>query len=201
MTEMIDFAAQARLVARLAEDTDEALLDAPTPCEDYAVRHLLGHLVGLAGAFQDVARKNLGPMTGTSPGSGPRADVAPGWRAELDRNLSGMTEAWRDPQAWEGETQAGGVTLPGAVAGRVALNELVLHGWDLARATGQEYAPGRADLDVCHALLSAWAGDGGAVEAGEGPFGAVVPVPEDAPLLDRVVALSGRRPDWAPPGA
>lgn len=198
MTEMIDFAAQARLVARLGEHTDETLLDAPTPCEDYAVRHLLGHLVGLAGAFQDVARKNLGPVTGTAPGSGPRADVAPGWRAELDRNLSGMAEAWRDPRAWEGETQAGGVTLPGAVAGRVALNELVLHGWDLARATGQEYAPARADLDVCHALLSAWAGDGG---TGEGPFGAAVAVPGDAPLLDRVVALSGRRPDWTPPEA
>ncbi|GLW17546.1 TIGR03086 family protein [Streptomyces sp. NBRC 13847] len=198
MTEMIDLAAQARLVARLGEHTDDALLEAPTPCENYAVRHLLGHLVGLAGAFQDVARKDLGPMTGTAPGSGPRADVAAGWRAELDRNLGGMTEAWRDPRAWEGETQAGGVTLPGAVAGRVALNELVLHGWDLARATGQDYAPARADLDVCHALLSAWAGDSG---AGEGPFGAAVAVPEDAPLLDRVVALSGRRPDWAPPGA
>ncbi|MFI0907145.1 TIGR03086 family metal-binding protein [Streptomyces sioyaensis] len=198
MTEMIDLAAQARLVAQLAEHTDEARLDAPTPCEAYAVRHLLGHLVGLAGAFQDVARKNLGPTTNTSPDVAPRADVAPGWRAELERNLGGMTEAWRDPQAWEGETQAGGVTLPGAVAGLIALNELVLHGWDLARATGQAYAPGRADLDVCHGLLSAWAEDAG---AGGGLFGPVVHVPEDAPLLDRVVALSGRRPDWTPPGA
>ncbi|MFI1740039.1 TIGR03086 family metal-binding protein [Streptomyces sioyaensis] len=197
MTEMIDLAAQARLVAQLAEHTDEARLDAPTPCEAYAVRHLLGHLVGLAGAFQDVARKQKGPATSGPPDGAHRPDVEPGWRAELERNLGGMVEAWRDPQAWEGETQAG-IVLPGAVAGRVALNELVLHGWDLARATGQDYAPGRDDLDTCHALLSSWAEEG---RPKEGPFGPPVPVSEDAPLLDRVVALSGRRPDWAPPGA
>ncbi|MEV0368440.1 TIGR03086 family metal-binding protein [Streptomyces sp. NPDC050636] len=195
MTEMIDFAAQTRLVARLAEHTDEAQLDAPTPCEKYAVRHLLGHLVGLSGAFRDAARKELGPMTSTDP-SETVPDVEPGWRAVLNRNLDEMAEAWRDPDAWEGETQAGGIPLPGAVAGRIALNELVLHGWDLARATGQEYAPDAAGLDASYALLSSWAG-----EEGRGSlFGPVVPVPEDAPLLDRVVALSGRRPNWAAAG-
>lgn len=196
MTEMIDFAAQARLVSRIAAGTADEQLDAPTPCEEYAVRHLLGHLVGLAAAFQDVARKETGPMTDTSPDAF-RPDVAPGWRDELDRNLAGMAEAWRDPQAWEGETKAGGVALPGFVAGRVALNELVLHGWDLARATGQGYAPDADSLEVSHALLSSWAegGSGGPL------FGAVAPVPDDAPLLDKVVALSGRRPDWTAPGA
>ncbi|REK87648.1 TIGR03086 family protein [Streptomyces inhibens] len=191
MSEMIDFAAQTRLVSRLAAQTADDQLDAPTPCEKYAVRHLLGHLVGLTAAFQDVARKELGPTTSTSPDVF-RPDVSPGWRAELDRNLAGMVKAWRAPQAWEGETEAGGVALPGSVAGRVALNELVLHGWDLARATGQEYAPDADSLKVSCALLSAWA------EAGaSGPlFGPVVPVPQNAPLLDKVVALGGRRPDW-----
>ncbi len=36
-------------------------------------------------------------------------------------------------------TKAGGVDLPGEVAGLVALDELVVHGWDVARATGQAY--------------------------------------------------------------
>ncbi|MFG2285824.1 TIGR03086 family metal-binding protein [Streptomyces sp. NPDC048595] len=107
-----------------------------------------------------------------------------------------MAEAWRAPEAWQGETQAGGVPLPGAVAGRIALNDLVVHGWDLARATGQDYAPDADSLEVPYELLSSWA-------AGEtGPlFGAVVAVAGDAPLLDKVVALSGRRPDWTPPGS
>lgn len=193
MTEMIDFAPQARLVAQLAENTDETQFDAPTPCEKYAVRHLLGHLVGLSGAFRDAACKDLGPTTSTNPGA-TLPDVAPGWRAVLDQNLEDMAEAWRDPAAWEGETQAGGVTLPGAVAGRIALNELVLHGWDLARATGQEYAPDEAGLAASYTLLSSWAGD----EGRGALFGPVVPVADDAPLLDRVVGLSGRQPGWAP---
>ncbi|MER0480590.1 TIGR03086 family metal-binding protein [Streptomyces sp. Edi2] len=196
MTDTIDFAAQARLVSQLAAQTAEDQLDAPTPCEAYAVRHLLGHLVGLSAAFQHSARKDLGPMTSADP-SAAVPDVEPGWRAELDRNLRGMAEAWHDPQAWEGETQAGGVTLPAAMVGRFALNELVLHGWDLARATGQEYTPDAAGLGVSYALLAPLA---------EGPdrvpvFGPPVEVAADAPLLDQVVALSGRRPDWAPPGS
>ncbi|GAA2324744.1 TIGR03086 family metal-binding protein [Streptomyces caniferus] len=191
----IDFAAQARLVSQLAARTADEQLDAPTPCETYAVRHLLGHLVGLAAAFQHTARKDLGPMTSGAPDAAV-PDVEPGWRAELDQNLRGMAEAWHEPAAWEGETQAGGVTLPAAVAGRFALNELVLHGWDLARATGQEYTPDAAALGVSYALLAPLA---------EGPdrlpvFGPPVAVAADAPLLDQVVALSGRRPEWAPPG-
>lgn len=195
MTETIDFATQARLVSQLAARTADEQLEAPTPCEDYAVRHLLGHLVGLTAAFREAARKNLGVMTDTAPGASV-PDVESGWRTELDRNLRGMTEAWHAPEAWEGETQAGGVTLPAAIAGRIALNELVLHGWDLARATGQEYAPDAASLGVSYALLapSAEGGD-------RGPFGTPVAVAADAPLLDQVVALSGRRPDWTPPAS
>ncbi|MGY5126205.1 TIGR03086 family metal-binding protein [Streptomyces nigrescens] len=194
MTETIDFAAQAQLVSQLAARTADEQLDAPTPCETYAVRHLLGHLVGLAAAFREAARKNLGPMTSVDP-TATVPDVEPGWRTELDRNLRGMAEAWHVPEAWEGETQAGGVTLPAAIAGRIALNELVLHGWDLARATGQEYAPDTASLGVSYALLTPLA------ESSErGPlFGPPVAVAAEAPLLDQVVALSGRRPDWTPP--
>ncbi|KPC62270.1 TIGR03086 family metal-binding protein [Streptomyces chattanoogensis] len=196
MTETIDFAAQAQLVGRLAEHTTEEQLDAPTPCEEYAVRHLLGHLVGLTGAFRDVARKHLGPATSTPPGDAV-PDVTAGWREDLARNLDEMAAAWREPDAWTGETQAGGVTLPGAVAGRIALNELVLHGWDLARATGQDYAPDPAGLGVSYALLTSWTEESGGAP---GPaFAAPAPVAADAPLLDRVVALSGRRPDWTPP--
>ncbi|MCE4945227.1 TIGR03086 family metal-binding protein [Streptomyces albulus] len=190
-TPPIDFAAQAREVARLAAGTADAQLAAPTPCPAYAVRHLLGHLAGLAVAFRDAARKDLGPTTDTPPDT-ELPDVAPGWRAELARNLDELAAAWRVPAAWEGETRVGGVTLPGAAAGRFALNELVLHGWDLARATGQRYAPDGASLEVAHGLLAAVAD-----EARDGSlFGPAVPVAPDAPLLDRVVALGGRAPAW-----
>lgn len=90
-------------------------------------------------------------------------------------------------------TRAGGVDLPGGIAGAVAVDELVVHGWDLARATGQEYAPDPAALRASYGFLLAAAED---ETRGGGIFGAVVPVPDDAPLLDRAIGLSGRDPGW-----
>ncbi|MFC4608681.1 TIGR03086 family metal-binding protein [Streptomyces maoxianensis] len=183
----------ARAVAQLLAAIGDEQLAYPTPCPKYSVRELLGHLVGLSTAFRDAARKDLGPSTSTDPGS-----VLPvlddDWRAVLPRRLNELAEAWQKPGAWDGDTQAGGVTFPAAIAGRVALNELVIHGWDLARATGQEYTPGEASLRVSYELLKP-AGDD---SSRDGMFGPVVEVPEDAPLMDRVVGFSGRRPDWQP---
>ncbi|MET7717387.1 TIGR03086 family metal-binding protein [Streptomyces sp. NPDC005407] len=183
----------ARAVAQLLDAIGDERLADPTPCPEYAVRELLGHLVGLSTAFRDAARKDFGPSTGTDPGS-----VLPvlddDWRAVLPQRLNELAEAWQKPGAWDGDTQAGGITFPAAIAGRVALNELVIHGWDLARATGQEYAPGDASLRVSYDLLKP-AGDD---PSRDGMFGPVVRVAEDAPLIDRVVGLSGRRPDWQP---
>jgi uncharacterized protein (TIGR03086 family) len=190
-TPTLDLGPQTALVARLAEGvTDEQLAD-PTPCPRYAVRHLLGHLAGLAVAFRDAGRKDLGVTTDTSPEAA-LPDIGTGWRAELPKVLDELAEAWRNPAAWTGMTRAGGVDLPGEVAGLVATDELVIHGWDLARATGQPYEPDPAALQACHALLAADADD---PDRGD-IFGPVVPVPADAPLLDRAVGLSGRDPGW-----
>ncbi|MFF8841607.1 TIGR03086 family metal-binding protein [Streptomyces sp. NPDC015127] len=174
---------------------DEQLGD-PTPCPAYAVREILAHIHGLATAFRDAGRKDLGATTGTSPDAALPV-LADDWRTAIPQRLDELVEAWRGPAAWEGMTQAGGVTLPGAVAGRVALNELVIHGWDLARATGQPYAPDEASMSVSRDLLTPADGD----ELRGDIFGPVVAVPESAPLLDRIVGLSGRRPDWAPTDA
>lgn len=193
-TTALDLGPQTRIVARLAADVPDARLADPTPCPDYAVSDLLGHLAGLAAAFRDAARKDMGPTTDTPPG--PAASSLPeNWRAELPRVLDELAEAWRNPAAWTGMTRAGGVDLPGDVAGAVAVDELVIHGWDLARATEQEYVPDPAALRACCAFLRAVAEEPG---RGGGIFGPVVPVPQDAPLLDQAVGLSGRDPGWTP---
>ncbi|MEU1515370.1 TIGR03086 family metal-binding protein [Streptomyces sp. NPDC005811] len=192
---LLDLGPQTRIVARLAAAVRDEQLTDGTPCPAYPVGTLLGHLTGLAAAFRDAARKDLGATTDTPPtDSEPR--LAPGWRTELPRVLGELAEAWRDPAAWTGMTRAGGVDLPGAVAGAVAADELVIHGWDLARATGQEYTPDPAALEAAHAFLRAAAAED--PSRGGGIFGPVVPVPEDAPLLDRAVGLSGRDPGRTP---
>ncbi|MEU9991653.1 TIGR03086 family metal-binding protein [Streptomyces sp. NPDC007971] len=195
MTDMIlDLGPQTRIVARLAEAVTDDQLSAPTPCPDLAARHLLGHVQGLSVAFRDAARKDLGATTDTNPNSAV-PDIGPGWREELAKALDELADAWRDPAAWTGMTRAGGVDLPGAIAGAVVADELVIHGWDLARATGQSYAPDPAALDSALVFLRAAADD---PDRGGGLFGPLVPVPESAPLLDRALGLSGRDPGWRP---
>ncbi|UFR05246.1 TIGR03086 family protein [Streptomyces sp. Go40/10] len=189
---VIDLGPQTGIVARLAESVTDEQLTTATPCPGQAVRHLLGHLLMLSVAFRDAARKDLGPTTDTSP-TAVAWDLGPGWREELPKALDELADAWRDPAAWTGGTRAGGVDLPGAVAGAVVADELVIHGWDLARATGQDYTPDPAALDSALAFLRAAADD---PDRGNGLFGPVVPVPPDAPLLDRAVGLSGRDPGW-----
>lgn len=190
---VLDLGPAARRFAGLLDAIDDSRLDGPTPCPDYAVRHLLGHLTGLATAFRDAARKDLGASTALPPDSALPV-LEEDWREVLPRRLAEVAAAWRSADAWTGMTRAGGVELPGEVAGAVALDELVIHGWDLARSTGQPYEAGEAELRTCAALLAPADDD---PDRG-GIFGPPVPVPDDAPLLDRVIGLSGRRPDWRP---
>ena len=74
-------------------------------------------------------------------------------------------------------TQAGGVDLPGAAAGRVVLDELIVHGWDVARATGQPFDPDEGHLREVEGMVGQLRGD----NAGEIPglFGPVVAVPAE----------------------
>ncbi|GGS39985.1 hypothetical protein Snoj_27630 [Streptomyces nojiriensis] len=141
------------------------------------------------------SRAVITARTGTPPGTA--VPVLPAcWREELPGVLGELAEAWRDPAAWSGMTRAGGVDLPGSVAAVVAADELVVHGWDLARATGLEYVPDPAALRASYGFLREAAQDAG---RGGGIFGAVVSVPEGAPLLERAIGLSGRDPAWTPP--
>ncbi|MFE6979091.1 TIGR03086 family metal-binding protein [Streptomyces sp. NPDC057682] len=189
----LDLGPAARNVTALLDGIDDARLTGPTPCPGVTVGAMLAHVGGLAVAFRDAARKDLGPTTGTAPSveSGVLADD---WRETLPPALDELAAAWRAPDAWQGMTQAGSVDLPGQIAGMVALNELVLHGWDLARATGQPYSAEEDHLNSTLAVLA----DLGDNPPPTSPFGAPVPVADDAPLLDRAVARSGRRPDWRP---
>lgn len=188
----LDLGPQTRTLARLAQAVRDEQLADPTPCPEMAVRNLLGHLLGLTVAFRDAARKDLGPTTDTDPASAV-PDIGPGWREELPKVLDELADAWRDPSAWTGMTRAGGIDLPGGVAGAVAVDELVVHGWDLARATGLRYDPDPVALQVSYDFLLAAAKED---DRGGGIFGPVVPVPDGDPLLDRAVGLSGRDPGW-----
>ncbi|MCX5386439.1 TIGR03086 family metal-binding protein [Streptomyces sp. NBC_00083] len=189
-----DLGAAAAELTRLLDGVRDDQLAGPTPCPAYPVRDLLAHVLGLSRAFQDAARKETGPSTGTAPGTVAPPELPDDWRSALPKHLAAMAEAWRDPAAWEGETQIGGLRLPAAVTGRVGLDELVVHGWDVAVSTGQAYRPAPADLEVSYAFLAPSKDDPAARGTA---FGPAVEVPDGAPMLDRVIGVSGRDPGWA----
>ena len=128
---MLDLEPATRVLARIVEGVNDDQLTAPTPCPGATVGDLLGHVDGLSMAFTAAARKErLEGATGRSS-----ADASPlgdDWRTRIPRRLAGLAAAWRDESAWTGMTHAGGVDLPAEVAGVVALDEVIVHGWDIA---------------------------------------------------------------------
>jgi uncharacterized protein (TIGR03086 family) len=191
-TTSFDLGPAAAAVKALIPGVRDEQLTGPTPCAETPVAQLLDHLLGLAVAFRLAAEKVTNEITASPPrASGDH--LHPAWRTELPARLDALVAAWREPAAWVGDAQAGGATFPAPVMARFGLDELVLHGWDLARATGQPYAPDDAVVAACLPLFPEEQ-TGGV----PGMFGPRVDVPADAPLLDRLVAASGRRPDWRP---
>jgi uncharacterized protein (TIGR03086 family) len=198
----LDLGPAADEVSRLLDGVSDAQMADPTPCEGTPVAGLLDHLMGLSLAFTWAARKSTATEGGgNQPGPSAVAEhLDPDWRALLPERLDGLAQAWRDPSAWEGMAEAGGVTMPAEVIATVALDELVLHGWDLARATGQPFDCDPASTQAVLGFTTMSAQPEQAAMR-EGLFGPVVDVPEGASAFDRALGFAGRDPAWTPTSA
>jgi len=190
---MIDIhPATQRAIDPVTSLTDEQL-GRPTPCPEACVGDLIDHLGVFAVRFRASARKESEGETAPPAPSG--ANLESGWRDRISRDLRALADAWGEPQAWEGSTYAGGMEMPAEVVGLVALDELVVHGWDIAVATAQPYDPSTQEIEASMAFVTSFdAPRDGAL------FGPIVSVADDAPQLDRLLGLTGRDPSWQPPG-
>jgi uncharacterized protein (TIGR03086 family) len=189
----VDLGNAGEQLLAVANAIEDSQLGNATPCEGRTVGELLNHVVGLTLAFRAAAEKDFGEWTDTDPSASGWGEVEPGWRDELAERVPALVEAWRLPEAWEGMTRAGGVDLPGEVGGLVALDEIVLHGWDLARATGQVYECDDATAEAVMAFVGQFDTAGT-----PGLFGPAQPVGDDASAFHQVLARSGRDPHWSP---
>jgi uncharacterized protein (TIGR03086 family) len=188
----LDFGPATTTMARLVTSVTDDQLSAPTPCPDYTVADLVDHIRVLAFAFTESARKGAVPA---GEGRGDASRLETGWREQIPAQLSELAQAWRDPAAYDGLTTAGPIEIPGAAAALVALDEVVVHGWDLARSTGQDFEADDAAAGACLSFVESF--DAPPDDEG-GLFGPPVPVSADADLLDRLIGATGRDPSWTP---
>ncbi|NIJ12484.1 uncharacterized protein (TIGR03086 family) [Saccharomonospora amisosensis] len=190
-----DLAPATEELARLVRGVRDDQLGGPTPCEHMNVGDLLGHIDGLALAFTGAAREKPGHVDDLpQPPRPPSAGLGEDWRTRVAQRLRDLASAWREESAWSGETEAGGVTMPGEVAGVVALDEVIVHGWDLAVATGQDFHCEPALLAVALEFVRSSVAEH--PDGSPGLFGPPAAVPDNAPTLARLIALTGRDPSW-----
>src|SRR5262249_52136581 len=132
MMTAVDLEPAARRVAELVRAVPDDLLDAPTPNPGNTLGDLLDHVGGLTLAFTAAAKKDFGDATSQGP-SGDASRLGEDWRTRIPRDLAALAEAWRDPAAWTGMTQAGGGGVAGGGAAFGALGGVVSHGGGIAR--------------------------------------------------------------------
>lgn len=187
-----DLAPAAARMAALIGGVSDSQMDSPTP-SDIPVAALLDHISGLTLGFTDAAKKEGGDRGASADAS----HLVDDWRTRIPTDLDTLAAAWSDPDAWVGMTKAGGGDMPAEIAGLVALDEIVLHGWDLASATDQPYHCDLPTLEAAYGFVAPFSEPG--MEAPrEGLFGPVIKIPEDAPMLHRLLGLAGRDPNWSP---
>ena len=177
-----------RLAALVRGVPDDAL-GRGTPCSEYTVGDLLDHVSGFAVGIAAAGRKDVDGMKAPSPGRA--ADLGEGWRTRIPAELLALASAWDDPAAYEGTT-GGPLDMPAEIAAVVGIEELCIHGWDLARALGEPFAVTTAELDVLERFFSLFGPD----ERGSAYDPPVESSTTD--LLARAIALSGRDPGWRP---
>lgn len=160
----------------------------PTPCTEWSVRDLVGHLVAGNDGFASALRGQAAPVSAhaSSPG-----ELLSAYR----RSARVLLDAFGEPGALEREVTVPFGTVPGSVALHLRMTELLVHGWDLARATGLNVAfpddLAEQELAFTRAALAD-------VPPGRRQFAPPEPVADDAPAIDRLAACLGRRVTSSP---
>lgn len=166
----------------------------PSPCAAWTARDVVDHIVSMhAYMLRPVNRElNAAPAVADHPLGAFRAA-----RADVEAVLD-------DPElaGAECDTPNGRMTVEQQID-EVVSDDLVLHGWDLARATGQDDTMDPADVERLWSSTTAIPAElmenyrtPGAFGPGVEVFGPEVAVPADAPPQRRLLGLIGRDPGW-----
>jgi uncharacterized protein (TIGR03086 family) len=159
-----------------------------TPCADYDVRALLGHVVAV---LHKIARVGAGADVRDAPDVIDGIDDD-GWPGAVTRARGEVERVWADDQTLDRMVTLPWATLPGRAVLDAYTHEFTVHSWDLAHAT---YRLAELDPDLAAQALDAFPKFAPPEARSEqGPFGPVVPVPDDADVYTRLAAYLGRKP-------
>lgn len=172
----------------------------PTPCSEFDVGRLLDHLVMVVERVGALGR-------GDSFMAVEEVHRTDGWAGDFASAATACVAAWADDESLERTVVLPWTQLPGAEALRIYLSEISVHAWDLAVATHQrptwDERVLEESLEAMHGQLPAEGRRQVIEEAIKSmppgtpvsiPFEDAVEVPSDAPLIDRLVAWTGRKP-------
>ena len=181
------------LLSGLVEGTDAGRLDDPTPCEDFQVRDLIGHFtmgrfLFAADFAGDTARRDelLGGMPerfGDVLGDDHLATYRDA-SAALDAAVDGIEDVEATADFFLGQ-------MPISATLETISGDNLVHCWDLARSTGQDFDPPDDLVEATAAFFGVLITDD---LRAVGSFGPEVEVPEDASALDRLLGFCGRTP-------
>ncbi len=179
--------------AGLVAAIDASQAGLATPCAGWDVRALVSHLAG-----QDLRNFLVSARGESADWQAPADEIGDDWAAVFRDRAESLRAAWRAADLDRLVAGPGG-EAPLRFRADQQITELAVHDWDLAKATGQ---PTRLDPALAeHALR--WSRQMLRPEF-RGPdkaFGLEVPVPEDAPVYDRLAGWFGRDPGWTPGGS
>jgi len=153
----------------------------PSPCEEWTARDIVSHVVQTQGMFLGFVGKELGHVPPVTDDPAAAWDAA---RAKVQAQLDDPDGAKAEFGGFTGRS-----TFEAAVD-KFLCSDLVMHGWDLARATGQDDSMEPEDVTRVHEYLAPMAD----VMRGPQAFGPEVEVPADAPAQDKLLGFLGRTP-------
>lgn len=161
----------------------------PTPCRSWDVRALVNHVV------HDVLMFTARAGGGGSWERDESDAIDDDWAAAYREAAASLLAVWQRPGALDGTVQLPFGEVPASWQVNQVISDLAVHAWDIAKATGQptnlEPEVGQVSLDWARVNLQPqFRGD----EASGNVFGPAVPVPDDAPLYDRLAGFFGRDP-------
>ncbi len=158
----------------------------PTPCTEWDVRALVTHV---ASGMLNVAALVRGEPRADHPADHPADHLAADPVAAYRSAAATMRAAFAAPSALDRTYPSPIGPAPGSVLAHLRITELLVHGWDLASATGQ---PPALPADLAAGELALWRAQFKDGLPDALPFAPTRPVAAHAPAIDRLAAFLGR---------